>query len=240
MPRVVEHPGHRCFLTAFHQKARFSEQFSCRASYKIFLRHKKGVAVFIKTCYVGLVPHQPAMKVERNGASITITEETRLQIKSKLPFKFAVLFDILYYTGCRISEGIQIRWIDLVNDTIVLRKRNTKNKSSTREIVIPKCLVDDICKLPNEGAFIFSGRSGLGHIHRTTATYHLSYALETLGLKYQFSSHGYRRTALTNLHRNNIPLKVIMKISGHSSLGALQRYIDVNDEEVVAAVKTLW
>jgi integrase/recombinase XerD len=180
------------------------------------------------------------MKVDRNGASITIDEETRLAIKEKLPFRFAILFDILYYTGCRISEGIQIRWIDIVENTIVLRKANTKGKSSTREIPVPQSLIDDICKLPNEGAFIFSGRSGQGHIHRTTATYHLSYACESLGLKNQFSSHGYRRTAITRLHKNNVPLKVIMKISGHTSLGALQRYIDVDDEEVVAAVKNLW
>ena len=186
------------------------------------------------------VAREPLMKVERHGASITIDESTRLAIKSKLPFKFGVLFDILFYTGCRISEGIQIRWIDIVDNTIVLRKSNTKGKTATREIPVPQSLIDDIYKLPNEGAFVFSGRSGQGHVHRTTCTYHLSYACECLGLKNQFSSHGYRRTALTRLHRNNVPLKVIMKISGHTSLGALQRYIDVDDEEVVAAVKKLW
>ena len=180
------------------------------------------------------------MKVERNGASITIDEATRLEIRKHLPFKFAVLFDILFYTGCRISEGIQIRWIDIVNNTIVLRKCNTKAAASTREIPVPQSLIDNILKLPNEGAFIFSGRSGQGHIHRTTATYHLSYACERVGLRNQFSSHGYRRSALTRLHKNNVPLKVIMKISGHTSLGALQRYIDVDDEEVVEAVKNLW
>jgi integrase/recombinase XerD len=180
------------------------------------------------------------MKVERHGASITIDENTRLQIRSKVPHKFAVLFDILYFTGCRISEGIQIRWVDVVGNTIVLRKSNTKGKKGTREIPIPASLVESIMSLPNEGAYIFSGRGGEGHIHRTTATYHLSYATECLGLKNQFSSHGFRRTQISRLHRNNVPLKVIMKISGHSSLGALQRYIDVDDEEVVAAVSNLW
>ena len=180
------------------------------------------------------------MKVDGHGCSITIDEATRLSIRSKLPFKFKVLFDVLYFTGCRISEGIKIRWIDIVDTTIVLRKGNTKGKTSTREIPVPQSLIDNIKLLPNEGAFIFCGKSGMGHIHRTTATYHLSYALECVGLKNQFSSHGYRRTALTKLHKNNVPLKVIMKISGHSSLGALQRYIDVEDEEITNACSTLW
>lgn len=180
------------------------------------------------------------MKVERHGASITIDEKTRLDIRRMLPHKFAILFDVLYFTGCRISEGIQIRWIDIVGNTIILRKSNTKGKKSTREIPVPQYLVEEIYKLPNEGAYVFAGRSGQGHIHRTTATYHLSYACKCLGLRNQFSSHGYRRTAITRLHKNNVPLKVIMKISGHSTLGALQRYIDVDDAEIVAAVKNLW
>lgn len=180
------------------------------------------------------------MKVERHGASITIDEETRLEIRRLLPNKFKVFFDILYFTGCRISEATQIRWIDIVDNTIVLRKGNTKGKVSTREIPVPERLIKNIHSLPNLGAFVFSGRSGNGHIHRTTATYHLDYACKRLGLENQFSSHGYRRTAITRLHKNNVPLKVIMKVSGHTSLTALQRYIDVDDEEVVAAVKTLW
>lgn len=180
------------------------------------------------------------MKVDRNGASITIDEGTRLAISQKVPHKFSVLFDILYFTGCRISEGIQIRWIDIVGNTIVIRKSNTKGKTSTREIPVPQYLIDRINTLPNEGAYVFAGRGGQGHIHRTTATYHLAKCLDELGLKHQFSSHGYRRTAITKLHKSNVPLKVIMKISGHTSLGALQRYIDVSDDEVVAAVENLW
>jgi integrase/recombinase XerD len=180
------------------------------------------------------------MKVERHGASITIDDATRIKIAEKIPYKFGVLFDILYFTGCRISEGIQIRWIDVVGNTIVLRKSNTKGKTATREIPVPQHLIDRIMKVPNEGAYIFAGRGGQGHIHRTTATYHLSKSLDTLGLKHQFSSHGYRRTNITSLHRQNVPTKVIMKISGHTSLGALQSYIDVSDDEIVAAVKKLW
>ena len=97
------------------------------------------------------------MKVERNGASITIDNETRIKIAEKIPYKFGVLFDILYFTGCRISEGIQIRWIDVVGNTIVLRKSNTKGKTATREIPIPQHLVDRIMKVSNEGAYIFAG-----------------------------------------------------------------------------------
>ena len=180
------------------------------------------------------------MKVDRHGASITIDERTRLLIKEKVPYKFGVLFDIMFYTGCRISEATQIRWIDIVEDTIVFRKGNTKGKSATREILCPNVLIKNINNIPNLGSYVFCGRGGNGYIHRTTATYHLDSACRELGIKNQFSSHGFRRTAITRMSRNNVPLKVIMKISGHTSLSALQRYIDVDDEEIANAVKTLW
>jgi integrase/recombinase XerD len=180
------------------------------------------------------------MKVERHGASITIDEATRLLIKEKVPYKFGVLFDIMFYTGCRISEATQIRWIDIVENTIILRKGNTKGKTATREILVPERLINDIKKIPNYGSYVFCGRGGNGYIHRTTATYHLDNACRELGIKNQFSSHGFRRTAITRMSRNNVPLKVIMKISGHTSLTALQRYIDVEEEEMANAVKTLW
>jgi integrase/recombinase XerD len=37
----------------------------------------------------------------------------------------------------------------------------------------------------------------------------------------------------------NVPLPVIQKVSGHSSLAALQRYLEVKPDQVVAAVALL-
>lgn len=179
------------------------------------------------------------MKVQGNGKSITISNEQRLELKKHLPEKYAILFDICYYTGGRISEIISIRWIDIVGNVIVIRKSNTKTKE-TREIAIPPELIHKIYKLPNEGAYVFCGRGGQGHITRQAAHYQLTNACKKVGLENQFSTHGFRRTAITALHKNNIPIKTICAISGHRSLSALQGYIDVSDEMVLDALQTRW
>jgi len=179
------------------------------------------------------------MKVEGHGKSITLNEYQREQLKEHLSQKYQVLFDICYFTGGRISEVLNIRWIDIVENTIVLRKQNTKTKE-TREIQIPFYLIKQIYKLPNLGSYVFSGRNGEGHLSRQAAHIALSNACKECGLENQFSTHGFRRTAITSLHKNNIPVKTICAISGHRSLSALQGYIDISTEEVVAALQTRW
>jgi integrase/recombinase XerD len=53
------------------------------------------------------------------------------------------------------------------------------------------------------------------------------------------STHSFRRTALTQMHNAGVPLRVIQMMSGHSSLETLQRYLEVTDEQIVQAVKTI-
>ena len=48
-----------------------------------------------------------------------------------------------------------------------------------------------------------------------------------------------RRTALTVMHRAGIPLGVLQKISGHRNLQALQKYLEVSEEQVEVAISTL-
>ena len=46
------------------------------------------------------------------------------------------------------------------------------------------------------------------------------------------SSHSFRRTQLTQLHRKQVPLNVIKSISGHQSLNTLSlSNLQVDDEE---------
>ncbi len=53
------------------------------------------------------------------------------------------------------------------------------------------------------------------------------------------STHSFRRTALTNMSNKNVPIRVIQEISGHKSLTALQRYLEVQPEQVTAAIALL-
>ena len=53
------------------------------------------------------------------------------------------------------------------------------------------------------------------------------------------SSHSGRRRFITQLAHNGISAKVVMTLAGHKNLATTQRYIDVNDEMLKAAVEIL-
>jgi integrase/recombinase XerD len=54
-----------------------------------------------------------------------------------------------------------------------------------------------------------------------------------------FSTHSFRRTALTQMSNAGIPLRVIQKLSGHRSLAVLQEYLEVGDGQVRGAANSL-
>ncbi|MBD2121324.1 tyrosine-type recombinase/integrase [Trichocoleus sp. FACHB-262] len=53
------------------------------------------------------------------------------------------------------------------------------------------------------------------------------------------STHSFRRTALTWMSSVGIPLRVIQEISGHRSLQALQRYLEVSELQLEGAIAAL-
>lgn len=86
--------------------------------------------------------------------------------------------------------------------------------------------------------FLFPGKRGKGCLGLDTATYIFETAFERVGIV-GASSHSCRRTALTTMHSAGVPLRVLQEISGHKDLGALQRYLEVTEEEIAEAVNVL-
>ena len=53
------------------------------------------------------------------------------------------------------------------------------------------------------------------------------------------STHSFRRIALTTLHNEGVPLRIIQTISGHKSLATLQKYLEVTEKDKEEAISLL-
>jgi integrase/recombinase XerD len=188
------------------------------------------------------------MKVNRHGqAKILSTQDiTRLFENGLTTDHHRVLFAVCFFTGCRIAESCSLLTADVygangsVRPRLTLRKSNTKGKLKTRSIPVrPELLALLETHQPKAGKrYLFPGRWGRGHIHPDSASAILREAFEGLGIE-GASTHSFRRTALTRLSNAGVPLRVIQEISGHETLSALQKYLEVTEQQVVDAIATL-
>jgi integrase/recombinase XerD len=184
------------------------------------------------------------MKIDRHDqAKILSSDEiNRLFNIGLKKTRDRALFGVCLYTGTRIAEACALHTKDVysidgsVRPRVTIRKATTKGKMSTRSVPVNpelrKCW-----KLQLSKVYLFPGRHGRGHIHPDSADKILRKAFIELQIE-GASTHSFRRTCLTQMHKSGVPLKVIQQISGHRTLAALQKYLEVLDEDLQAAVDT--
>jgi integrase/recombinase XerD len=91
---------------------------------------------------------------------------------------------------------------------------------------------------PESQQFLFPGRWNRGHINPMSASRILREAFDRIDIE-GASTHSLRRTALTTMSNNGIPLRIIQQVSGHRSLEVLEEYLAVKDEQVRGAIASL-
>lgn len=186
------------------------------------------------------------MKIDRHDqAKILSSDEIhRLFYEGLTKERDRALFALCLYAGLRIGEACSLHTKDVyaidgsIRPRITVRKATTKGKRSTRSIPVSEELHRWLSEHKSEKVYLFPGRHGRGHIHPDSADKILRRAFKALLIE-GASTHSFRRTCLTKMHLSGVPLKVIQKISGHSTLAALQRYLEVSDEDLESAVATL-
>ncbi|UJB73420.1 site-specific integrase (plasmid) [Acaryochloris sp. 'Moss Beach'] len=155
------------------------------------------------------------------------------------------LFGVCLYTGCRIGEACTLLTSDVINTSgpksaVLFRWHQTKGKRDTREVPMHPQLHDYLVAYAPDltRTYLFPGRHGRSYIRVSSADRILRQAFSEVGLE-GFSTHSFRRTALTQMHNAGVPTKHIQRISGHRTLAALSGYLEVTDEQVEGAIAKL-
>jgi integrase len=180
------------------------------------------------------------MKSARNGQSKILNQQEYEMLLAAVPHRYATLLRLCCLSGFRISEALGLRKEDLKENNILVRRCSTKGKRSTREIPLPAEMVCDLRKLENTGEYIFESKHKPNHpITRQSADYIFRTACLELGIE-GWSLHGTRRFFIHTLAHKSVPLSVIQKAVGHSSLRSTAAYIDVEEHHIKDAVSQLW
>jgi integrase/recombinase XerD len=189
------------------------------------------------------------LKRNRHGRGKVLTqEEIQLLFTDGLPNTFyRCLFAIALFSAARIKEVCTLVTEDVFNSRgkvlshLTIRKSHTKGQLGTRTIpIIPDLRAFLIAYYPEAGnPYLFPGRyDPTGHINPDSAARVLRKACALVGIE-GVSTHSFRRTALTQMSNQNIPIRVIAAYSGHRDLAQLNAYLEVRDEQVLGAAASL-
>lgn len=189
---------------------------------------------------VPLVPLEASVKSARNGQSKILSQQEYELLLASVSPKYATLLRLCCLGGFRISEALSIRTEDLTDTSVLVRRCSSKGKRGTREIPLPPDMVIELRSLEDSGEYLFESRHKPNHpLTRQAADYIFRTACNELGIN-GWSMHGTRRFFIHTLHHKNVPLKVIQKAVGHSSLRSTAAYIDVEEHHIRDAVSLLW
>lgn len=183
------------------------------------------------------------MKQNGHGQAKLLTNEEFTEIletaELKFGLKYKVIFGIAYYTGCRMSECLQLRWSDICSTHITFRNQTTKTKK-TRQVPISsklKVLLDSF-KVSGDRCddYLFPGRTK--HLTIKVVDKNLKWICDYCDFK-GISTHSFRRSAMTNMYRNGVPLTAIQEFTGHKDFNELRKYLEHDENAVVNAVELL-
>ncbi|NEN90808.1 MAG: phage integrase family protein [Okeania sp. SIO3H1] len=195
------------------------------------------------------------MKNKGHGKAEILTNQEFEKIYSAFKSKHhKLIWQILRYTGERISAVLQLKVSDVYLDAIQsfphreityrasTRKATPDGKRATRQLPISRALAAELHNYyPPLSGWLFPNKpNGTHHLTRQSYDEAFRSALVVAGLNRRgFSLHSPRRTLITRLSKEGYPLATIQQITGHKSIQTLQEYIDVSPAEVAKVLETL-
>jgi integrase/recombinase XerD len=173
---------------------------------------------------------EQSAKVDRFGQAKIFTDEELGELFES-GFKTQrdrALFAICLFTGCRISEALQLT-AETVGQFITFTRDTRKGKTGTQQVeIVPqlRSILNEWADMPTTG-YIFRARRGgkKPYMSRAAADLILRAACEAVGIE-GASTHSFRRTYITKLRSKGYSPAQIQKRTGHKRRENLMHYFD--------------
>ncbi|MDP3104342.1 MAG: tyrosine-type recombinase/integrase [Candidatus Methanoperedens sp.] len=148
--------------------------------------------------------------------------------------KHRLLIELLYSTGLRLSECINLRYIDLdLNEGIGWVRLGKGSKD--RIFIISEMFRKDLLKYKesknDEGKgyiFTVNGRK----MSPRSIQHAIKISAKRAGIEKEVHVHTFRHSFATHLLENGVDIRKIQKLLGHSNLQTTQIYTQVSSEEI--------
>jgi site-specific recombinase XerD len=154
-----------------------------------------------------------------------------------------LIITMLFYTGVRRAELLNLSWNDLNLEISTLTVRSGKGNKD-RIIPIHKSLMFLIdsyltMRLPLKNNALFIGECGK-KLSKNSFTFMLKMYLSLSGLaKKGYSAHSFRHSFATHLIESGADIFKVQRLLGHQSLDTTKVYINFNSSQMAKAIDKL-
>ncbi|MEM2924774.1 MAG: tyrosine-type recombinase/integrase [Methanocellales archaeon] len=180
-----------------------------------------------------LIPENPCrnlynVKPEQKAPIYLTLEEVELLFNAAKNPRDRLIFQILYATGLRVSELINIRYrdIDFKNCTIKVFGKGSRE----RYVLARQELLDEIKRYCEENKK--SDMDKLFNITARAIELNIKRAATQAGIKKEVTPHKLRHSFATHMLQMGADIRAIQKLLGHSSLNTTQIYADYSIEDL--------
>jgi len=162
------------------------------------------------------------------------------------PVRDVAIFSMFLYTGCRLSELVElnVQNVDFETGSIVLYGKGAKERvvpmraelAEALQRYLPERKVNPKCPLPRR---FFRNQWGYA-ITRNGVHYLVKRVVQAAGLQRDaVSAHKLRHTVATQLLEHDADLRSIQELLGHESIATTQRYTHVVNKRLKAQIEKL-
>jgi integrase/recombinase XerD len=171
-------------------------------------------------------------KIAKKVPVVLTRDEIRRMIDSATNQKHRLIISLLYATGLRLSECVNLKVGDLELNEGILWVRKGKG-SKDRMVILSKKLARELAeytkgKLPEN--FVFEGRNG--KLSKRNIQKIVSNVAKRAGISKKVSPHTLRHTFATHLLESGVDIRKIQVLLGHSNLSTTQIYTSVSKSEL--------
>lgn len=182
-------------------------------------------------------------KIKKTLPNVLTKEEINLLLKftpnTALEYRNKAMIELLYASGIRISELINIKIydLDLVNDTVKIMGKGNKERILPIGEYSCNILKEFIDKYRNQilnknnSDYLFPSKKN-EHITRNAFFVILKNTAKKAGIKREFSPHTIRHSFATHLLDNGADLRSIQELLGHSDIATTQIYTHVTNKHL--------
>lgn len=159
--------------------------------------------------------------------------------------EFRIYCLVLFYTGCRPSEALNLRVenIDASNQTVTfatLKQRVQKGETPRyRTLPVPQSLIAELDAMTRQSHR--TERDRVFAFSRATGWRHMKDVMESAGVKgIQATSKGLRHGFALACVSAGIPIETVRKFLGHRSLKNTMIYLDILGDEERQFLRKTW